>query len=139
MPASSVCKATMEEHRPNQNIYKISRSIKRRDSSLYNALCSIYEDSIFVGEISQLWPDLPLVANLRCGLWYSPNFHTNCYFKSTDGHTNNLSFSTARLNLHVALLAGILSSSRWLIVCIFLLESFCHKLIVKYFDFWVVR
>ncbi|KAH6826816.1 initiator tRNA phosphoribosyl transferase family protein [Perilla frutescens var. hirtella] len=96
----------MEEQRPNQNIYKISRSIKRRDSSLYNALRSIYDDSIFVGEIAQLWPELPLLANLRCGLWYSPNFHSNCYFKSTDGHTNNLSFSTARLNLHVALLAA---------------------------------
>lgn len=105
-------KQTMEEERRReQNIYKICRSIKRRDSSLYNALRSIYEDSIFVGEIAQLWPELPLLANLRCGLWYSPNFHSNCYFKSTDGHTNNLSFSTARLNLHVALLAGTLSLS----------------------------
>ena len=25
-----------------------------------------------------------------------------CYFKSTDGHNNNWSFSTVRLNLHVA-------------------------------------
>ncbi|KAL6578318.1 hypothetical protein OROMI_010646 [Orobanche minor] len=96
----------MEEQRSNQNIHKLYRSIKRRDSSLYNALRSIYEDSIFIGEIAQLWPELPLLANLRCGLWYSPNFHSNCYFKSTDGHTNNLSFSTARLNLHVALLAA---------------------------------
>ncbi|KAI3447035.1 hypothetical protein Pfo_003700 [Paulownia fortunei] len=94
----------MEEER--QSIYKISRTIKRRESTLYNALRSIYEDSIFVGEISQLWPELPLLANLRCGLWYSPKFDCNCYFKSTDGHTNNLSFSTSRLNLHVALLAG---------------------------------
>ncbi|GER34083.1 initiator tRNA phosphoribosyl transferase family protein, partial [Striga asiatica] len=94
----------MEDER--QTIYKISRTIKRRESSLYNALRSIYEDSIFVGEISQLWPDLPLLANLRCGLWYYPKFHSNCYFKSTDGHTNNLSFSTSRLNLHVAVLAG---------------------------------
>ncbi|CAA0838623.1 initiator tRNA phosphoribosyl transferase family protein [Striga hermonthica] len=58
----------MEEER--QTIYKISRTIKRRESSLYNALRSIYQDSIFVGEISQLWPDLPLLANLRCGLWH---------------------------------------------------------------------
>ncbi|GER34088.1 initiator tRNA phosphoribosyl transferase family protein [Striga asiatica] len=94
----------MEEER--QTIYKISRTIKRRESSLYNALRSIYEDSIFIGEISQLWPDLALLANLRCGLWYYPKFHSNCYFKSTDGHTNNLSFSTSRLNLHVAVLAG---------------------------------
>ncbi|KAI5662757.1 hypothetical protein M9H77_22080 [Catharanthus roseus] len=88
------------------SIYKAARSIKRRDNSLYNALRSIYEDSIFVGEISQLWPELPLLANLRCGLWYSRNFHSTCYFKSTDGHTNNWSFNTSRLNLHVALLAA---------------------------------
>lgn len=88
------------------SIYRASRTIKRRESSIYNALRSIYEDSIFVSEIAQLWPELPLVANLRCGLWYSSKFHSNCYFKSTDGHTNNLSFNTSRLNLHLALLAG---------------------------------
>ncbi|CAK7337504.1 unnamed protein product [Dovyalis caffra] len=88
------------------SIYRAARSIKRRDNTLYNALRSIYEDSIFVGEISQLWPDLPLLANLRCGFWYSPKFHSTCYFKSTDGHTNNWSFNTSRLNLHVALLSG---------------------------------
>ncbi|KAG8367335.1 hypothetical protein BUALT_Bualt16G0061500 [Buddleja alternifolia] len=91
----------------NINNIRIARTIKRKESStVYNALRSIYEDSIFVGEISQLWPELPLLANLRCGLWYSPKFDFNCYFKSTDGHTNNLSFNTSRLNLHVALLAG---------------------------------
>ncbi|KAK7319947.1 hypothetical protein RJT34_04676 [Clitoria ternatea] len=89
------------------SIYKAARSIKRRDNSLYNALRSIYNDSIFVGEISELWPQLPLVANLRCGLWYSPNFHSTCYFKSTDGHTNNCSFSTSRLNLHLLNLARL--------------------------------
>jgi tRNA A64-2'-O-ribosylphosphate transferase len=91
----------------NLSIYRAARSIKKRDNTLYNALRSIYEDSIFVGEIAQLWPDLPLLANLRCGSWYSPKFHSTCYFKSTDGHTNNWSFSTSRLNLHVAHLAGI--------------------------------
>ncbi|XP_020215947.1 uncharacterized protein C3F10.06c isoform X1 [Cajanus cajan] len=95
-----------EEEGAKQSIYKAARSIKRRDNSLYNALRSIYEDSIFVSEISELWPQLPLLGNLRCGLWYSRRFHTTCYFKSTDGHTNNCSFTTARLNLHVAQLAG---------------------------------
>ncbi|QCD85237.1 uncharacterized protein C3F10.06c isoform X2 [Vigna unguiculata] len=95
-----------EEEGARLSIYKAARSIKRRDNSLYNALRSIYQDSIFVSEISLLWPQLPLLANLRCGLWYSRSFHSTCYFKSTDGHTNNCSFSTARLNLHVAQLAG---------------------------------
>ncbi|WOL09137.1 hypothetical protein Cni_G17890 [Canna indica] len=88
------------------SVYRASRSIKRMENSLYNALRSIYEDSTFVAEIAGLWPDLPLVANLRCGLWYSPRFDATCYFKSTDGHTNNLSFNTSRLNLHLAQLAG---------------------------------
>ncbi|KAM5547568.1 tRNA A64-2'-O-ribosylphosphate transferase [Rosa sericea] len=88
------------------SIYRAARTIKRRDNTLYNALKSIYDDSVFVGEIFQLWPDLPLLANLRCGLWYSRTFHATCYFKSTDGHNNNWSFNTSRLNLHVAQLAG---------------------------------
>lgn len=95
------------------NIYKASRSIKKRDNSLYNALCSIFDDSIFVGEIAQLWPELPVVANLRCGLWYFNKFEHTCYFKSTDGHTNNLSFNTSRLNLHLALLAGLCLYFMW--------------------------
>nr|AKM76531.1 initiator tRNA phosphoribosyl transferase family protein [California macrophylla] len=94
------------EEEAKLSIYRAARTIKRRDNTLYNALRSIYDDSIFVGEIAQLWPDLPLLANLRCGLWYSPKFHSTCYFKSTDGHTNNWSFNTSRLNLHVAHLAG---------------------------------
>nr|AKM76533.1 initiator tRNA phosphoribosyl transferase family protein [Erodium foetidum] len=88
------------------SIYRAARTIKRRENTLYNALRSIYDDSIFVGEIAQLWPELPLLANLRCGLWYAPKFHSGCYFKSTDGHTGNWSFNTSRLNLHVAHLAG---------------------------------
>nr|XP_019705096.1 tRNA A64-2'-O-ribosylphosphate transferase isoform X2 [Elaeis guineensis] len=89
------------------SIYRATRIIKKRENSrLYNALRSIYEDSIFIAEIAGLWRDLPLLANLRCGLWYSPRFEATCYFKSTDGHTNNWSFNTSRLNLHVAQLAG---------------------------------
>ncbi|KAF8652026.1 hypothetical protein HU200_062968 [Digitaria exilis] len=90
------------------SIYKAARRIKRRASTLYNALRSVAEDAAFVAEVAALWPTLPLVANLRCGLWYAPPraFAATCYFKSTDGHAGNWSFSTARLNLHLALLAG---------------------------------
>ena len=95
------------------SIYKAARSIKRRASTLYNALRSVAEDAAFVAEVAALWPALPLVANLRCGLWYAPPraFAATCYFKSTDGHAGNWSFSTARLNLHLALLAGTLPLS----------------------------
>ncbi|KAL6841692.1 hypothetical protein ACP4OV_028521 [Aristida adscensionis] len=90
------------------SIYKAARRIKRRASTLYNALRSVAEDAAFVAEIAALWPALPLAANLRCGLWYAPPraFAATCYFKSTDGHAGNWAFSTARLNLHLALLAG---------------------------------
>ncbi|CAN6207494.1 unnamed protein product [Urochloa humidicola] len=90
------------------SIYKAARRIKRQASTLYNALRSVAEDAAFVAEVAALWPALPLVANLRCGLWYAPprDFAATCYFKSTDGHAGNWSFSTARLNLHLALLAG---------------------------------
>uniref|UniRef100_A0A0D9WR65 Rit1 N-terminal domain-containing protein n=1 Tax=Leersia perrieri TaxID=77586 RepID=A0A0D9WR65_9ORYZ len=90
------------------SIYKAARRIKRRESTLYNALRSVADDAAFVAEIAALWPALPLVANLRCGLWYAPPraLAATCYFKSTDGHAGNWAFSTARLNLHLALLAG---------------------------------
>jgi len=96
------------------SIYKVSRQIKKTEHSLYNALRSIYQDSLFVTEIAHLWPRLPLLANLRCGLWYASHFHGACYFKSTDGHNGNWSFNVTRLNLHVALLAGqsVFSPSR---------------------------
>ncbi|KAD6454812.1 hypothetical protein R6Q59_016568 [Mikania micrantha] len=96
----------MADDTASMSIYRASRTIKRKQSSLFNSLSSIHEDSIFVSEIAQLWPELPLVANLRCGLWYAKKFHSSCYFKLTDVHTNNLSFNTSRLNLHVATLAG---------------------------------
>ncbi|KAH9301190.1 hypothetical protein KI387_012773, partial [Taxus chinensis] len=88
------------------NIYKICRKIKRMDQSLYNALRSIYHDSLFVAQIRKLWPELPLMANLRCGLWYSQQFDGTCYFKSTDGHTGNWAFNINRLNMHVATIAA---------------------------------
>ena len=90
----------------HDSIYKVSRQIKRRENTLHNALRSIYDDSTFVQEIASYWPTLPLVANLRCGLWYSRSFSATCYFKSTDGHTGNWAFSCTRINMHVATLAG---------------------------------
>ena len=50
--------------------------------------------------------ELPVIANLRCGLWYTPDLHGTCYFKSTDGHAGNWMFSLTRLNMHVAITAA---------------------------------
>ncbi|GAB5357288.1 hypothetical protein AAMO2058_000361500 [Amorphochlora amoebiformis] len=44
---------------------------------------------------------VPLLANLRNGLWYSKEFNQTCYFKSTDGHPGKWDFSLSRVNVHV--------------------------------------
>jgi tRNA A64-2'-O-ribosylphosphate transferase len=137
---------------------QVTKQLKRQRASLYNCVCSIVDDAVFVEELSELWPGVPLIANLRCGAWYvPPHFPSSasttaavtaaawptssasetlpvaahcdagasslqgaaptaivgqtvragrsistCYFKSTDGHMSNWSFSPTRLNLHVA-------------------------------------
>ena len=78
------------------------KELKRVESSLHNCVCSIADDADFVAEVCDLHPGLPAFANLRCGLWYLPAARHTCYFKSTDGHNGNWSFSTSRLNVHVA-------------------------------------
>jgi tRNA A64-2'-O-ribosylphosphate transferase len=59
-----------------------------------------------VAEIRELYSHLPLLANLRGGLWLAPSFDDTCYFKSTDGHYGEWHLSLKRLNLHVARLAS---------------------------------
>ena len=87
--------------------HKIVQELKREQNSTYNCLLSILDDSRFVKEIASLYPTLPVVANLRCGLWYVPDARHTCYFKSTDGHEGKWSFSTTRLNLDVAQLCHV--------------------------------
>lgn len=89
-----------------QSIYQVARELKREQHTLYNCLASILSDAAFIQEIRLLYPDIPLLANLRAGGWYAPNSDGTCYFKSTDGHQNNCSFSVTRLNWHVAELAA---------------------------------
>lgn len=89
-----------------QSIYQVARELKREQHTLYNCLASILSDAAFIQEIRLLYPDTPLLANLRAGGWYAPNPDGTCYFKSTDGHQNNCSFSVTRLNWHVAELAA---------------------------------
>ncbi|KAG2445329.1 hypothetical protein HYH02_008795 [Chlamydomonas schloesseri] len=90
----------------HDSIWKVARQLKKEQLSLYNCLASVLSDAAFVSEIRALYPTLPLLANLRCGLWYTRQPDGTCYFKSTDGHNGNWSFSCTRLNLHVAELAA---------------------------------
>lgn len=85
---------------------KIQRQLKKDDRNMYNILRSIIEDNEFLENIKSKFPsDYPLVANLRCGLWYSPTFDYTCYFKSTDGHHGHWQFNLSRLNLAVVKIA----------------------------------
>ena len=126
--ATLTMRATEDNELPdfNPSIYKVVRELKRDDHGVYNCLASIVQDAAFVRRVVARYPDFPVFANLRCGVWYvggrggagavagdaasadgivddtrAPASGT-CYFKSTDGHCNNWSFSATRLNLHVA-------------------------------------
>ncbi|KIY93454.1 tRNA A64-2'-O-ribosylphosphate transferase, partial [Monoraphidium neglectum] len=85
-----------------QPLSSVLRDLKRESNDLWSCINSLLEDERFVAELRQLYPSLPLVANLRCGLWYAPRFDATCYFKSTDGHNGWWSFSTTRLNMALA-------------------------------------
>eukprot|EP00667_Euglena_gracilis_P010121 EG_transcript_10299 len=82
------------------------RELRRTEHSAFHRLRSIAHDREFVDAVQELFPELPLFANLRCGLWYHPQFSGTCYFKSTDGHYGKWAFSFSRLNLHVAFQAA---------------------------------
>ena len=88
------------------SVNQVLRELKKQEVGLYNCVCSVLSDVAFVREISLLYSPLPLLANLRCGLWYAPKHDSTCYFKSTDGHYGNWGFSCTRLNLHTARLAA---------------------------------
>ncbi|CBQ71960.1 related to RIT1-initiator tRNA phosphoribosyl-transferase [Sporisorium reilianum SRZ2] len=87
---------------PRQDWHHSDR-IKRESRHIYNKLHSISHDSAFIHRIHALFPSLLLTANLRCGAWYTDPAITSAvsYFKSTDGHTHQWSFSLKRSNLHL--------------------------------------
>lgn len=84
------------------SVNRVLRQLKKEESSLFSCACSVSSDAAFIDEVCQLHPALPVIANLRCGLWYVRSPKGTCYFKSTDGHNGNWAFSTTRLNMHVA-------------------------------------
>lgn len=91
----------------NHNFSKILGDLKRSNLSITNRLKSIKQDAAFVERVARFY-GLPLVANERCGSWYiDPDLKkASAYFKSTDGHTGQWSFSTRRLNLHLLEVIG---------------------------------
>jgi tRNA A64-2'-O-ribosylphosphate transferase len=81
--------------------------LKRSALSISNRLNSIIQDAEFVCAVADAY-SLPLVANERCGSWYIPPCRKaeSAYFKSTDGHTGEWSFSLRRLNTQVLDVVG---------------------------------
>lgn len=76
--------------------------IRQESRSICNRLNSIKHDSAWVQDVCEAYY-LPLIPNERCGLWYCyPELvKDSCYFKSTDGHITQWSFSSRRLNFHL--------------------------------------
>jgi len=83
---------------------RVLREVKRSEHSVSNCIASIVHDASFVRQVQKRY-GYPVCGNKRCGAWYTgySKNHDTCYFKSTDGHVNQWSFSIARLNLHVAM------------------------------------
>ncbi|KAI6840914.1 tRNA '-O-ribosylphosphate transferase [Hortaea werneckii] len=112
----------------------ILTELKRSNLRITNRLHSIHADATFVASVAKAFHPLPLIANERCGSWYIPgstgsvsaseaqghpssaptttNPSDHCrkagsaYFKSTDGHHGEWSFSLRRLNLQILDLVG---------------------------------
>lgn len=84
------------------DINSITKELRKDSLSIKNRLQSIIYDAKFVASTKDK-VGLPLVPNERCGLWYVPpgKQKDTSYFKSTDGHTGQWSFSLRRLNFHL--------------------------------------
>lgn len=91
----------------SHNFSHVLSSLKRSHLSISNRLKSIDRDSQFVEHIASVYR-LPVIANERCGSWYIPpqTKAGSAYFKSTDGHQGQWSFSMRRLNLQVLEIVG---------------------------------
>lgn len=92
----------------HQDIHDVTKELRKESLSVKNRLQSILYDVAFVASVKAALGNMPIVPNERCGLWYvhPTNRKTTCYFKSTDGHTNNWGFSMRRLNLHLLDVVG---------------------------------
>lgn len=91
----------------SSNLSETLSSLKRSALSITNRLRSIAQDAEFVCSVAEAY-GLPLVANERCGSWYIPPDRKggSAYFKSTDGHAGEWSFSLRRLNTQVLDIVG---------------------------------
>ena len=89
------------------SLYQSIKEIRRSTLSIPNRLRSILADAEYVQHVVETYR-LPVIANERCGSWYiDPSFKAgSAYFKSTDGHYGQWSFSLRRLNLQLLPIIG---------------------------------
>lgn len=116
MPPLTQSDLVFSSPQANHNFSQILTDLKRANLSIGNRLRSIRQDAAFVAALAAAY-GLPLVANERCGSWYVPPGRkaASAYFKSTDGHAGQWSFSTRRLNLHLLLdvIAAAAAAENW--------------------------
>lgn len=102
-PANTSATSAASAKRAACSQWTHSDRIKRESRHIFNKLHSIAADADFVRRVHYRYASLLVTANLRCGAWYTDPAITSAvsYFKSTDGHTHQWSFSLKRSNLHV--------------------------------------
>ncbi|XBW38126.1 hypothetical protein QEN19_003722 [Hanseniaspora menglaensis] len=66
-----------------------------------NRLLSIVHDRFYIETKLKFPKSYSVIPNERCGNWYLKQQELSCYFKSTDGHSNQWNFSYRRLNLNI--------------------------------------
>jgi tRNA A64-2'-O-ribosylphosphate transferase len=90
-----------------QSFYGSLKELRKSTLSIPNRLRSILRDANFAQQVAAEY-HLPLIANERCGSWYIPPDKKmgRAYFKSTDGHAGQWSFSLRRLNLQLLEVVG---------------------------------
>lgn len=114
MPDEATADLIFASDQANHNFARVLGDLRRSHLSIAHRLRSIRRDAAFVAAVAARYPGFALVANERCGSWYIPlageedaaaSMRTlktgSAYFKSTDGHTGQWSFSMRRLNLHL--------------------------------------
>lgn len=72
-------------HEHSASLHAHRRRAFGADDCLFNRLRTIAHDADFVKRVALRFPQLPLIANLRCGAWYAPPeaFAAAVRFKST--------------------------------------------------------
>ena len=112
MPDEATADLIFASDQANHNFARVLGDLRRSHLSIAHRLRSIRRDAAFVAAVAAQYPGFALVVNERCGSWYIPSTGSDAasmktlkngsaYFKSTDGHTGQWSFSMRRLNLHL--------------------------------------